>query len=126
MLIEPPTPSAESVASSQDSSVFERSVGGAGGDGGCGFCGRDGDVEMSDASSLLSFDDGGEEEHGEKKARFDMEHGGGGEMMDMEAEMDSEMDEGTPTMTARPVVALGAGQRAWAPWRDEGNNVGVC
>ncbi|KXX80685.1 hypothetical protein MMYC01_202098 [Madurella mycetomatis] len=97
--IEPPTPSAASIASSQDSSVFERASGN--GDGGA-----DGDVEMSDASSLLSFDDG-EQQH--KYAAEEMDN-------------DTEMDEGTPTVTARPVIGLGVG---WVPWSDGGNR-DVC
>jgi hypothetical protein len=90
---EPPTPSVESTTSVQSR------------DSESGF----GDVEMSDASSFTSVEDDGDRER-----ERDGYKGTGGE--------DVEMDGGTPTMTARPVVGGGGfggvGGRGWVPWRD--------
>ncbi|KAK4197193.1 putative glucan 1, 4-alpha-glucosidase [Triangularia verruculosa] len=106
MVIEPPTPSVESIASSTQDSVFEHTIGysssvrgsfsSAGGGNGA-------DVEMSDTSSFTSVEEQEESNYalcnqGEKVQR-------------MLVDEDTEMDDGTPTMTARPVGA---------PWRAEG------
>ena len=90
---EPPTPSVESTASS----VFETAHAAAG-------PGARRDVEMSDASSFTSEDEGGDGAAGGKRGYE-------------EEEEDVEMDDSTPTMTARPVE--GRGGRGWVPW-------GIC
>ena len=105
---EPPTPSVESNCSRD--SVFETSRVGGGGRG------VGGDVEMSDASSFTSDDgekDGvvGKEEEVVVGGKY-TGGGYGGE------EGDVEMDEGTPTMTARPVEGRG---RGWVPWGNNGS-----
>ncbi|KAK4678490.1 hypothetical protein QC764_308120 [Podospora pseudoanserina] len=101
MAIEPPTPSVESIASSTQDSVFEHTIGyssslrgsisSAGG-------GNGQDVEMSDSSSFTSVEEQEENNH--------YTYQGKGRVM-VRGE-DVEMEEGTPTMTARPVGA---------PWR---------
>ncbi|KAL2017272.1 hypothetical protein VTK56DRAFT_2341 [Thermocarpiscus australiensis] len=102
--IEPPTPSVASTVSAGSSrhsrdSVFETSPSAA--------AARD--VEMSDASSLVSDED----HQAERKAEY-----GWNVACD---DGDVEMDERTPTLTARPVsdkegeIVIG-----WAPWRDTG------
>ncbi|VBB77884.1 Putative glucan 1, 4-alpha-glucosidase [Podospora comata] len=101
MAIEPPTPSVESIASSTQDSVFEHTIGyssslrgsfsSAGG-------GNGQDVEMSDSSSFTSVEEQEENNH--------YNYQGKGRVM--VGEEDVEMEEGTPTMTARPVGA---------PWR---------
>jgi hypothetical protein len=105
VVIEPPTPSVESTTS-VGSSVFE----------------RDGDAEMSDVSSFgcMSDDCDGEEQHRDMKTGYEggwFNGGGGRGGVGGESDGDVEMDEGTPTMTARPVSTGGLG-RGWAPWRE--------
>ncbi|KAG7285296.1 hypothetical protein NEMBOFW57_009918 [Staphylotrichum longicolle] len=116
-VVEPPTPSVESTTSgcSRDD-VFEtmRSGYGGGGGGGDGAGGRrdGGDVEMSDASSFTSVEEDG---CGCGEGEREREGGcaiDGVESGDFLRDGDVEMDESTPTMTARPV------ERAWAPWGD--------
>jgi hypothetical protein len=71
---------------------------------------------MSDASSFASEDD--EAESGVYgKSEYATGHhlhsyAGNGDVDDVE------MDEGTPTMTARPVSDMRFGGRGWVPWRD--------
>lgn len=92
---EPPTPSVESNAES----VFENS--GAG----------QGDVEMDDAGSFTSAEeeeDYRDEKEGRGAIGFGLYRG-----KDQDG-ADVEMDESTPTMTARPVEGLGG--RGWVPW----------
>ncbi|KAK0674577.1 putative glucan 1, 4-alpha-glucosidase [Cercophora samala] len=102
MVVEPPTPSVESIASSTQDSVFEHTIGyssslrgsfsSAGG-------GNGPDVEMSDTSSFTSVE--------EQEENYTFQGGKGG-MSRVVVDEDTEMDDGTPTMTARPVGA---------PWR---------
>ena len=127
VVVEPPTPSMESTTSA-GSSLHSRD---------------EGDVEMSDASSFTSVEgddlDGDEEgnvgEGGERGQRGV----GMGKMKELGLGLglyttttataaavaaqggvvgdgDVEMDEGTPTMTARPIGERGG--RGWVPWRD--------
>ena len=100
--VEPPTPSVESDCSRD--SVFESrpSSGRVGGD-----------VEMSDASSFTSDDgerDGVTGKEGGVGGKYHVGYGG--------EDGDVEMDEGTPTMTARPVEGRG---RGWVPWGNNGS-----
>ncbi|AEO61588.1 hypothetical protein MYCTH_2311896 [Thermothelomyces thermophilus ATCC 42464] len=108
-MIEPPTPGMESTTSacsSQHSGREEEEEG------------EDGDVDMSDASSFTSVEDVAtaaptardfhhhHHPYTHKKGTADVLRG----------DADVEMDDGTPTMTARPVGA--GGGRGWVPWRD--------
>ncbi|KAL2135869.1 hypothetical protein VTI74DRAFT_6632 [Chaetomium olivicolor] len=111
--IEPPTPSVESIASVSSSlhsrdSVFET---GSGVD----------DVEMSDATSFMMSDDEVGEKHQTSRRKRDYSNFEKESLAErrQQNEGDVEMDEGTPTMTARPVGIMEGG-RGWAPWRDEG------
>ncbi|KAK3901437.1 putative glucan 1, 4-alpha-glucosidase [Staphylotrichum tortipilum] len=95
---EPPTPSVESNAES----VFEN--GGAGGLA---------DVEMSDAGSFTSAEEEEEYRGDEGKGGYGFQ-GYRGKVGGIEEAVDVEMDESTPTMTARP--GGGVGGRGWVPW----------
>ncbi|SPQ27672.1 5349ab4f-4bfd-4b4d-8786-c763bfbf3eda [Thermothielavioides terrestris] len=108
--------------------------------------GTGGDVEMSDASSVVvsaSEDEGERDEEQGKGKGYALSKGSrgagkgvyvrgalrgedgwerdgeGAKDGDGDGDGDVEMDEGTPTMTARP-VGDGFGGRGWVPWRDGG------
>ncbi|KAK4179959.1 putative glucan 1, 4-alpha-glucosidase [Triangularia setosa] len=104
IVIEPPTPSVESIASSTQDSVFEHTIGYSSsirGSFSSSVGGGNGqDVEMSDTSSFTSVDE-------QEEGNYTYQGKGGVTRM---ADEDTEMDDGTPTMTARPVGA---------PWRVE-------
>ncbi|KAK4140873.1 putative glucan 1, 4-alpha-glucosidase [Dichotomopilus funicola] len=112
-MTEPPTPSMESTTSAESSSLHSNSTAGDGDADG------DADVEMSDASSFTSVeedscDEGSLGRGGGKKATAALRFGLG---LGLYApDEDTEMDEGTPTMTARP-VGTREGQ-GWVPWKD--------
>ncbi|KAH6640713.1 hypothetical protein F5144DRAFT_590136 [Chaetomium tenue] len=112
VVVEPPTPSMESTTSA-GSSLHSR---------------EEGDVEMSDASSFTSVEaDEGDHEEGDGEGKGMGKKGGFGLGLGlyttsaavqgvMAGDGDVEMDEGTPTMTARPIGERGG--RGWVPWRD--------
>ncbi|KAH6850994.1 hypothetical protein B0I37DRAFT_126115 [Chaetomium sp. MPI-CAGE-AT-0009] len=114
VVVEPPTPSMESTTSAGSSLHSRDEV----------------DVEMSDASSFTSVETEGDHEadsEGDEgrvaKKGFGLglgllytTHAGGGGGFGAMGDGDVEMDQGTPTMTARPI-----GERdgqGWVPWRD--------
>ncbi|KAK4042317.1 hypothetical protein C8A01DRAFT_14065 [Parachaetomium inaequale] len=109
VVIEPPTPSMESTTS-VGSSLRSRE--------------DEADVEMSDASSFTSVEDdrdgGGGDEEGGDAGEYGLRCGlgllTGAEEGVVRGDGDVEMDEGTPTMTVRPVGERGG--RGWVPWRD--------
>jgi hypothetical protein len=113
VVVEPPTPSMESTTSTGSSLHSRDEV----------------DVEMSDASSFTSV----EADEGEHEADVEGDEGrvgkkgfglglgllyttGGGAGGGGFGDGDVEMDEGTPTMTARPIGERGG--QGWVPWRD--------
>jgi hypothetical protein len=117
-VIEPPTPSMESTTSASSlqsrDSVFEGRV----------------DVEMDDAGSFTSVEDSdcqGDDDgdYSGVKGGYGLGLGvgvyeGGDGIQRYDCGGDVEMDEGTPTMTARPVDGRGAFGRGWVPWREHG------
>ncbi|KAH6620961.1 hypothetical protein B0J18DRAFT_398909 [Chaetomium sp. MPI-SDFR-AT-0129] len=115
-MTEPPTPSMESTTSAESSSLHSNSTAGDDGDAD----GDDADVEMSDASSFTSVEEDSCDEgssSGAKKATAATAALRFGLGLGLYApDEDTEMDEGTPTMTARPVGTRGG--QGWVPWKD--------
>ncbi|KAK0747628.1 hypothetical protein B0T21DRAFT_354773 [Apiosordaria backusii] len=109
MVIEPPTPSVESIASSTQDSVFEHTIGYSSSIRGSfsSAVSTGQDVEMSDTSSFTSVEV--EEQEESNNYTYQGRKGQITITTRMDGEGDTEMDDGTPTMTARPVGA--------APWR---------
>ncbi|EAQ86710.1 hypothetical protein CHGG_07963 [Chaetomium globosum CBS 148.51] len=112
VVVEPPTPSMESTTS-VGSSLHSRD---------------EADVEMSDASSFTSVEADEDYEEGDGEGRGKGKKGGFGLGLGLyttgaavhggvvTGDGDVEMDEGTPTMTARPIGERGG--RGWVPWGD--------
>ncbi|KAK3387229.1 hypothetical protein B0H63DRAFT_521292 [Podospora didyma] len=86
-VVEPPTPSVDSMAS--QSSLFERE--------------SFGDVEMSDASSVMSDYE-------------DIKTATQASVLGIDMDIDMGMGGATPTLTARPGMYTAEENRSWAPW----------